>query len=69
MSSYRTVEGDMIDAISVATYGTEDMVEAIYLANPHLAGLGPILPSGINLTLPERPVRPTATLQRLWGSA
>ena len=69
MSIYRTVDGDMIDAISVATYGSEEMVEAIYRANPHLAELGPILPAGITITLPERPVRPAATVQRLWGSS
>ncbi|MCW8843338.1 MAG: tail protein X [Rhodobacteraceae bacterium] len=70
MTTYRTIDGDMVDAICKAHYGTEAMVVAVYEANPGLAELGPVLDKGHLISLPEMPahaddavVRPV----RLWG--
>lgn len=52
---YLTREGDMVDAIAAARYGTEHrgMTEAILAANPGLAGRGPVLPENITILLPD----------------
>lgn len=69
MATWRTTDGDMVDAICKAHYGTEDMVEAVHEANPRLAAIGPVLPKGLVLTLPEaaRPAASVARPIRLWG--
>ena len=67
MSTYRTVDGDMIDEICKRHYGREDMVVAIYEVNPGLASLGPVLPKGILIELPDQPEKPLRTPIRLWG--
>jgi phage tail protein X len=51
--TYRTVHGDMVDAIAWKHYGSETALVDILAANPHLADLGPILPGGILITLPK----------------
>lgn len=63
---YRTVEGDMVDAICKAQYGREAMTPAVYAANPGLAALGPVLPRGILITLPEIAAAPVRSPIRLW---
>jgi phage tail protein X len=64
---YRTVQGDVLDQICLKHYGSAH-IEAVYLTNPGLADYGPILPSGVLITLPEiaapEPEQPTI---RLWG--
>lgn len=66
MTQYRTVDGDMIDAICKAHYGREDMAVAVYEANPGLAQRGPILGMGVVITLPEvAPAAPRKPI-RLW---
>lgn len=54
----RTVQsrqGDTVDLIAARYYdGDTAMTVAILEANPGLAGLGPILPHGKRVTLPER---------------
>lgn len=67
MSIYRTKDGDMVDEICVAHYGSEHMTEQVYEANPHLAALGPILSKGINITLPNRIEIKVKSPIRLWG--
>jgi phage tail protein X len=67
MTLYRTRDGDMVDAICQAHYGSEGMVEQVYEANPDLAELGPVLPLGLVLNLPEEAVEPIAKPLRLWG--
>jgi phage tail protein X len=67
VSIYRTKEGDMVDEICVAHYGSEDMTEQVYGANPHLAARGPILPKGIEITLPNQVVVKAKSPVRLWG--
>ncbi|MEX0319437.1 MAG: tail protein X [Ruegeria sp.] len=67
MSTYRTIDGDMVDAICKAHYGREDVTPMVYEANPGLAELGPILPRGILITLPELEQNPVRKPIRLWG--
>lgn len=66
MTTHRTRQGDMIDEICKAHYGTETMTVAVYEANPGLAALGPILPEGLEVQLPDQTAAPTATTIRLW---
>ncbi len=62
-----TVQGDMVDAIARAHYGDESgYVEAIYKANPGLAGEGLTLPAGIVITLPEIAAPAALTSVSLW---
>jgi phage tail protein X len=67
--TYRTNEGDMVDAICMDTYGSETMATAVYEANPRLAKLGPVLPKGLELILPEQPALTVAQPIRLWGKS
>lgn len=66
MAVYRTIDGDVIDAICKAHYGSEQHVTAVYEANPGLARLGPVLPKGLEIILPEIDANPVVTLKRLW---
>lgn len=45
---------------------TDGVIEAVYDANPGLAALGPVLPIGTTLTLPEMPKQAAKTVIRLW---
>ncbi|WP_039017359.1 tail protein X [Halocynthiibacter namhaensis] len=67
MTPYRTKDGDMIDAICKAHYGSETMAEAVYEANPGLAAMGSLLPMGVVVLLPERTPEPVRQPIRLWG--
>ncbi len=65
---YRTKDGDVLDALCAKHYGdTPYRVEGVIAANPGLAALGPVLPSGLIIELPEvedaAQERPTI---RLW---
>jgi len=67
---YRTKDGDVVDMIAWKVYGREGMAVAIYEANPGLADIGPILPAGVLIDLPDAPVvQATAPAVRLWGAA
>ena len=67
MSTHRTIDGDMVDAICKAHYGREDMTAAVYDANPGLAALGPVLAKGILIELPNVPEQTVRKPIRLWG--
>ncbi|MCF6432594.1 tail protein X [Leisingera sp. MMG025] len=67
MTTYRTSEGDMVDEICKDHYGREDMAVAVYEANPGLAQLGPILPKGLEITLPAAQPATVRKPVRLWG--
>ncbi|UXU74375.1 MULTISPECIES: tail protein X [unclassified Paracoccus (in: a-proteobacteria)] len=67
MSSYRTIEGDMIDAICKRLLGSEQHVPAVLAANPGLAGLGPVYPAGLVIVLPEVTAPVARGQVRLWG--
>ncbi|SEJ71596.1 P2-like prophage tail protein X, partial [Azotobacter beijerinckii] len=48
-------------------YGrTAGVVEAVLEANPGLADLGPILPHGQRVTLPEQAPQPQTQTVQLW---
>lgn len=68
-TTYRTAQGDTLDFICWKFYGQQSgAVEAVLLANPGLADLGPVLPENTVVTLPELP-KPASEVQpiRLWG--
>ncbi|RUI11483.1 phage tail protein [Pseudomonas aeruginosa] len=56
MMEYRTRPGDMLDAICHRYYaGRPGATELVLEANPGLARLGPVLPEGVTVTLPDFP--------------
>ncbi len=58
---HRTLQGDTVDLVAWKLAGrTAEVVEAILAANPGLAALGPILPIGTAVIVPEV-ATPTAT--------
>lgn len=62
-------QGDTVDALCYRHLGsTAGMVEQTYQLNPGLADLGPILPLGTALTLPEvaDDAAPADTTIQLW---
>lgn len=63
----RSIQGDTVDRICQRVYGrTAGVTEQVLTANPGLADLGPILPMGTLLTLPDQvPQAESPTLQ-LW---
>ena len=53
---YRTRDGDSLDAICWKHYGRQaGAVEAVLEANPGLSEVGPVLPAGFVIGLPELP--------------
>ena len=56
----RAQQGDTVDAICQRVYGrTAGVTEAVLEANPGLADLGPVLPHGTVIDLPDdAPVGP-----------
>ncbi len=61
-------EGETLDAVVWrAVAGGPATVEAVLVASPGLAALGPILPAGTAVTIPGSAVAPaTAPLVQLW---
>ncbi|MCQ2035168.1 tail protein X [Stutzerimonas kunmingensis] len=58
MASLRAQQGDTVDAICWRHYGrTAGVVEQVLDANPGLADLGPVIPHGTLIHLPEQAVR------------
>ncbi len=67
MSEYKTIEGDVIDAICAEHYGTEHgTTEAVLAANPGLAERTGRLPAGVVIYLPEITVSPDVAMLQLW---
>ena len=67
MKIYRTKQQEMLDQIALEQYDTTvGTVEAILEANPGLAEHGPILPQGLEISLPEIPQPPDDQEVRLW---
>ena len=69
MTTYRTRDGDVLDAICWRHYGSVTAVAAVLEANRELAGYGPALPAGVLIELP--PLAESDTLSdvptvRLW---
>lgn len=60
-------QGDTVDLICHRHYGrTAGVTEQVLAANRGLADLGPILPMGTRVTLPDVPVKPVKKLINLW---
>ncbi|CAA0111499.1 Uncharacterised protein [BD1-7 clade bacterium] len=69
MANYRTRSGDMLDAICHKHYGSAaGNVERVMIANPRLVDIGPVLPAGLLIELPDADtIKPTqANTVRLW---
>lgn len=68
-TTYITRQGDTVDAICFAHYGTErgGTTEAVLEANFRLADNGPVLPAGLKITLPALtlPAQSAASIE-LW---
>ena len=65
-TTYRTADGDMLDAICAEHYdGDVTMLPAVLSDNPGLADQPPVLPSGVSIVLPPARVAVRQVL-RLW---
>ncbi|TIW97788.1 tail protein X [Mesorhizobium sp.] len=70
MNIYRASDGDMVDEICWRFYekGQQPLaVERVYEANQGLAKLGPVLPAGTIVKLPDLPRPQTTPIIRIWG--
>ena len=68
-TTYLSSQGDTLDYVCWRFYSQQSgAVEAVLLANPGLADLGPVLPINTRITLPDL-AKPATELQpiRLWG--
>ena len=65
---YVAEDGDTIDLIAYRRYGSAAAVRNVQAANPGLAALGPRLPAGTRVRLPEIEVTPEdkAAVVQLW---
>lgn len=62
-----SIQGDTVDLLCLAQYGrTDGVTEAVLESNPHLRGLGPVLPIGTLVTLPDQPPAPLQSYLRFW---
>ena len=69
MPQVRARQGDSLDLICWRYYGkTSGVTEAVLAANPGLSEMGPTLPHGTLVELPELTTTPTAeaALVQLW---
>ena len=68
MTTYMASEGDSVDLIAWRYYGTlgSRVVARVLEANPGLADLGPLLPAGTTVTLPDLDTAAEKTSTRLW---
>ena len=67
MTPYRTIDGDMLDAICRAELGNEKLAASVLDLNPGLAALGPVYPPGLIILLPEVAPPISVARVRLWG--
>lgn len=68
-TTYKSSQGDTLDYICWRFYGQQSgAVEAVLVANPGLADLGPVIPANTMITLPDLQ-QPASEVQpiRLWG--
>lgn len=64
-----TTEGTTVDLLCWQVLGTDTAAPAVLAANPGLAALGPFLPIGTVVELPDLRPEPARIRQpvRLWG--
>ena len=63
----RSIQGDTIDLICYRYYGkTAGVTEQVIEANPALVNIGPILPNGTEVYLPEQTATAEKTTISLW---
>ena len=69
MATYRTRDGELLDAICWSYYGqTGGYVESVLAANPGLADIGPVCSAGLLIELPDLPAqRQSQETIRLWS--
>lgn len=68
-TTYNAMQGDTLDLICWRFYGQQSgAVELVLDANQGLADLGPVIPTGTAIVLPDLP-KPSTELQpiRLWS--
>lgn len=66
-ATYRTRDGDMLDAICWQQYGRQSgAVEAVLEANRDLADLGPVYAAGVLIELPDLSAPTQGGPVRLW---
>lgn len=68
MNNYVTKDGDTADYIAWKFYGNQNAgtVETLLDANPGLADIGPVLPSGLTINLPKISAVATTQGVKLW---
>lgn len=68
MLEYLTQDGDMMDSIAWRQYGSTNgrIVEQLFEANPGIADMGPVLPAGVLVKLPEITPAADKEMVRLW---
>ena len=63
----RSQQGDTLDLILFRHYGyTAGITEQVLNLNPGLAALGPVLPTGTLINMPEAPTQAEQPLIQLW---
>lgn len=67
MTSYVTIDGEVLDAICKRELGNEAHVPAVLEANPHLADLGAVYKAGVTIILPKVTAPIAKGAIRLWG--
>lgn len=69
MQTYRTSDGDTIDYIAWKFYQTLEgrVVEQLLDANPGIADLGPALPAGVLVNMPDIVPQQQEQGVRLWS--
>lgn len=66
--TYVTEEGDVVDAIAFARFGSSSgTTEQILDANPDLASAGPVLPAGLTILIPVPIQKDRKQSTRLWS--
>ncbi|WP_368900347.1 tail protein X [Mixta calida] len=66
---YQTSDGDVLDAICAAHYGTENLAQNVITvleANRGLADYGAVYPAELFITLPDIEPVVTSTENKLW---
>lgn len=63
---YRAKAGDVLDDVCRRHYGRNDMLTAVLTANKGLAAIGPVMPAGLLITLPDAPIPVATATLRLW---